>query len=94
MKQVTYVASSGSNVYSNSGVTITPSQPVQIDDDSVTDIAAMHSGAIVVEFTPQISSIHSLIGISNSTTAILIFIFMLVEGCWGMRSGGRTAEIL
>ena len=44
MKQVTYVASSGSNVYSNSGVTITPSQPVQIDDDSVTDIAAMHSG--------------------------------------------------
>ena len=69
MKQVTYVASSGSNVYSNSGVTITPSQPVQIDDDSVTDIAAMHSGAIVVEFTPQISSIHSLIGISNSTTA-------------------------
>ena len=87
MKQVTYVASSGSNVYSNSGVTITPSQPVQIDDDSVTDIAAMHSGAIVVEFTPQISS-------ATLRQPILIFIFMLVEGCWGMRSGGRTAEIL
>lgn len=67
MKQATYVAPSGSAVYSNAGLTIP--QSVQLDADSMTSIAAMHTGTIVVEFTPQISSIHSLIGISDSTAA-------------------------
>ena len=67
LKQATYVAPSGTEVYSNSDVTITsPATAVQIDAGSMANIASMHSGTIVVEFTPQLSSVHSLIGISDN----------------------------
>lgn len=40
-----------------------------IDSDSMTKIAALQEGTIVVQFTPsQVSSVHSLVGFSNNTS--------------------------
>lgn len=69
MQNVTYVAANASNIYSNSDLVISQeSEAVQIDPASMTSISAMSSGTIVVEFAPQLSSTHSLVGISNNTS--------------------------
>lgn len=65
MKQTTYVVPNDTTLYSDGDV-ITP-EATTIDADSLAKIAAMHSGTIVVEFTPyNTSSVHSLIGINDN----------------------------
>lgn len=68
MISATYVAPKTNQVYSAKNKTISQaSEAVAMTDAEVEAVAALNSGTIVVEFTPsQLSSIHSLIGISNN----------------------------
>lgn len=68
MLSATYVAPKSNQVYSAKNKTISQaSDAVAMNETEVAAVAALDSGTIVVEFTPsQLSSIHSLIGISNN----------------------------
>lgn len=68
MISATYVAPETNQVYSAKNKTISQaSEAVAMSETEIAAVAALNSGTIVVEFTPsQLSSIHSLIGISNN----------------------------
>lgn len=64
----TNVVPSANQVYSAKDLVITQSSDaVALDADTVSRLSQMNSGTIVVKFTPtQLSSVHSLIGVSNN----------------------------
>lgn len=69
MEQVTYVAADDAMLYNNNNVTISESaDAVALDSATVTSLAAMSSGTVVIEFTPQITSVHSLFSVSNNSS--------------------------